>query len=211
VSFSITSLSGATTFFQTNSKAIDPTSIQIHNAKYGQTTTVVYPTFGQNTNLSWVTTGCTGLKMGAGAYTNVRTATCTVSNVGNLQFDVRNLSTNAMEQTITASVGNPQVTFKTSLGDFVMELNPTAAPKTVDNFLSCVNQRPSFYKDTIFHRVEPTGNYVIQGGGFTPGPNLKTPTIPAIELETSSTSPKNLRYTVGMARTNVVNSATQTQ
>ena len=208
VGFSITSLSGATNLFQTSITATEPTSVQIYNTKYGQTTTVVYPTLGQNANLSLVATGCTELTMDAGTYPSVRTATCKVSSVGNLSFDVKNLSTNAIEQTITASVGNPQVTFKTSLGDFVMELNPTAAPITVKNFLAYVNQSPSFYNGTIFHRLEPTGNYVIQGGGFTPGPNLKTPTIPAIELETSSTSPKNLRYTVGMARTNVVNSAT---
>ena len=197
VSFSITSLSGATTFFQTNITAIEPTSVQIHNAKYGQTTTVVYPTFGQNANLSLLTTGCTGLKMDTGTYTNVRTATCTVSNVGNLQFDVRNLSTNVIEQTITASVGNPQVTFKTSLGDFVMELNPTAAPDTVNNFLSYVNKSPSFYNGTLFHRV--IAGFMAQGGGFTTGMAQKTGLSPAIKLD-SQNGLLNVRGSVAMAR-----------
>jgi peptidyl-prolyl cis-trans isomerase A (cyclophilin A) len=197
VSFSITSLSGATTLFQTNITATDPTSVQIYNTKYGQTTTVVYPTLGQNANLSLVATGCTELTMDAGTYPSVRTATCKVSSIGNLRFDVKNLSTNAIEQTITASVGNPQVTFKTSLGDFVMELNPSAAPDTVNNFLSYVNKSPSFYNGTLFHRV--ISGFMAQGGGFTTGMAQKTGLSPAIKLD-SQNGLLNVRGSVAMAR-----------
>jgi peptidyl-prolyl cis-trans isomerase A (cyclophilin A) len=197
VSFSITSLSGATNLFQTSITATEPTSVQIYNTKYGQTTTVVYPTLGQNANLSLVATGCTELTMDAGTYPSVRTATCKVSSIGNLSFDVKNLSTNAIEQTITTSVGNPQVTFKTSLGDFVMELNPTAAPNTVNNFLAYVNQSPSFYNGTIFHRV--ISGFMAQGGGFTTGMNQKPEAPTGITLE-SQNGLLNVRGAVAMAR-----------
>ncbi|MEZ4579274.1 MAG: peptidylprolyl isomerase [Desulfobacterales bacterium] len=45
----------------------------------------------------------------------------------------------------------PMVRLETSLGDIIIELNPAAAPKTVENFLAYVNN--GFYTGTIFHRV----------------------------------------------------------
>ncbi|MBX9899589.1 MAG: peptidylprolyl isomerase [Burkholderiaceae bacterium] len=96
----------------------------------------------------------------------------------------------------------PQVTMVTSLGTIVMELNPAKAPVSVDNFLNYVES--GFYVNTIFHRVE--SNFVIQGGGFTS--SLTQPaTMPAIKLEAGN-GLSNLRGTVAMARTNVLDSAT---
>jgi len=56
----------------------------------------------------------------------------------------------------------PRVQFKTTAGDFTVELYPDKAPKTVDNFLQYV--RDKHYDGTIFHRV--IDNFMIQGGGF---------------------------------------------
>lgn len=58
----------------------------------------------------------------------------------------------------------PQVTFETSHGSFVLELDRSAAPETVENFLAYI--RDGFYEGTIFHRVIP--GFMIQGGGFGP-------------------------------------------
>ena len=58
----------------------------------------------------------------------------------------------------------PQVTFETSHGAFVLELDRNSAPETVANFLAYV--RDGFYEGTIFHRV--IAGFMIQGGGFTP-------------------------------------------
>lgn len=55
-----------------------------------------------------------------------------------------------------------QVKFATTAGDFVVEVYPDKAPKTVDNFLQYVKDK--HYDGTIFHRVIP--NFMIQGGGF---------------------------------------------
>jgi cyclophilin family peptidyl-prolyl cis-trans isomerase len=54
------------------------------------------------------------------------------------------------------------VRMKTVLGDIDIELNPTAAPNTVANFLEYVNGDD--YDDTFVHRVIP--NFIIQGGIF---------------------------------------------
>ncbi|MBN9114702.1 peptidylprolyl isomerase [Pandoraea sp. XJJ-1] len=96
----------------------------------------------------------------------------------------------------------PQVLFKTSAGNFVVELNPKAAPKTVENFLQYVNS--GFYNGTIFHRV--IGNFMIQGGGFTPEMNEK-PTRAPIPIE-SQNGLKNVTGAIAMARTSNPNSAT---
>jgi len=102
----------------------------------------------------------------------------------------------------TAAQANPDVLFKTSLGDFKVELDPAKAPKTVDNFLSYV--RAGHYNGTVFHRVIP--GFMVQGGGFTPELKEK-PTNAPIPLE-SKNGLKNLAGTLAMARTSDPNSAT---
>ena len=96
----------------------------------------------------------------------------------------------------------PLVKVQTNMGDFVLELNPKAAPKTVENFLTYV--KSGFYKNTLFHRVIP--NFMIQGGGFVSGKKEKD-TRKAIALE-SRNGLSNLRGTIAMARTSDPNSAT---
>jgi cyclophilin family peptidyl-prolyl cis-trans isomerase len=96
----------------------------------------------------------------------------------------------------------PQVLFKTTKGDFVVELDEVKAPKSVDNFLTYV--KSGFYSGTIFHRV--INGFMVQGGGFTKDMQQK-PTRPPIEIE-SKNGLKNYKYTIAMARTNDPNSAT---
>lgn len=88
----------------------------------------------------------------------------------------------------------PQVKLETSLGDIVIQLNATKAPKTVQNFLAYVDS--GFYNGTIFHRVIQT--FMIQGGGFTEDMQEKV-TMPQIQNEATNGLP-NLRGTVAMAR-----------
>ncbi|MDP1565941.1 MAG: peptidylprolyl isomerase, partial [Polaromonas sp.] len=56
----------------------------------------------------------------------------------------------------------PRVKFATSAGDFVVEVYPDKAPKTVENFLQYVKDK--HYDGTVFHRV--INNFMVQGGGF---------------------------------------------
>jgi cyclophilin family peptidyl-prolyl cis-trans isomerase len=101
-----------------------------------------------------------------------------------------------------AQPANPVVLMKTSEGLIRIELWPGTAPETVKNFLQYVDE--GFYDGTIFHRV--IGNFMIQGGGFTPDMNQK-PTHAPVKNEASAEL-KNDRGTIAMARTMVVDSAT---
>ena len=96
----------------------------------------------------------------------------------------------------------PRVKFATTQGDFVVELEPAKAPKTVENFLQYVQDK--HYEGTVFHRV--IDGFMIQGGGFTADMQQK-PTRAPIPLEAKN-GLKNDRYTIAMARTGNPNSAT---
>ncbi len=101
----------------------------------------------------------------------------------------------------------PQVKFATSAGDFVVELYPDKAPKTVENFLQYV--RDKHYDGTIFHRVIP--NFMVQGGGFDVKYAQKATRAPVVHegrqaLEKGG--PRNVPGTLAMARTNDPQSAT---
>ncbi|MGE4056554.1 MAG: peptidylprolyl isomerase [Vicinamibacterales bacterium] len=98
--------------------------------------------------------------------------------------------------------GPPLARITTSLGEFVVELNPDAAPVTVANFRSYAES--GFYDGTIFHRV--IAGFVVQGGGYVPGLVEKEPRSDPIVLE-SYNGLRNLRGTIAMARTTDPNSA----
>jgi peptidyl-prolyl cis-trans isomerase B (cyclophilin B) len=104
--------------------------------------------------------------------------------------------------TMATAQAAPQVKLETSLGDIVIQLDATAAPKTTANFLSYVNA--GFYDGTIFHRV--IQRFMIQGGGFTPDMTEKQTKAP-IKNEAAN-GLKNMRGTVAMARTGEPHSAT---
>ncbi len=105
---------------------------------------------------------------------------------------------------VSAQAGpqNPRVLLKTNKGDITIELDAAKAPLTVKNFLAYVDAQ--FYDGTIFHRV--IKGFMIQGGGLTPDFHEKATQAP-IKNEAAN-GLKNLRGTVAMARTNVVDSAT---
>lgn len=101
----------------------------------------------------------------------------------------------------------PRVLFKTSAGDFTVEVYPDKAPKTVENFLQYV--RDKHYDGTIFHRVIP--NFMVQGGGYDQNYKQK-PTRTPVEHEGRAAlakgGPRNEVGTLAMARTGDPNSAT---
>ena len=96
----------------------------------------------------------------------------------------------------------PIVVLETSVGNITVELNPSAAPISVANFLAYVDS--GFYDGTVFHRV--INNFMIQGGGFNAHMQQK-PTQAPIKNEANN-GLKNLRGTLAMARTQVIDSAT---
>lgn len=96
----------------------------------------------------------------------------------------------------------PKVKFQTSMGEFVVEVYPEKAPKSVENFLQYVKDK--HYDNTVFHRV--IANFMVQGGGFSADMNQKATRAP-IPLEANN-GLKNDRGTIAMARTANPNSAT---
>ena len=90
----------------------------------------------------------------------------------------------------------------TNYGDITLELDSEKAPLTVQNFVDYVNS--GNYDNTIFHRV--IDGFMIQGGGFEPGMVQKQTRAP-IRNEAAN-GLKNDKYTVAMARTSDVHSAT---
>ena len=98
--------------------------------------------------------------------------------------------------------GNPVVVLETSKGNIEVELNEAKAPVSTKNFLDYVDSH--FFDGLIFHRV--IDNFMIQGGGFTTDMSQKTGKAP-IENEAGN-GLTNDKYTIAMARTSVVNSAT---
>ena len=95
-----------------------------------------------------------------------------------------------------------KATMETSLGTIRLELDEAKAPITVANFAEYA--KAGFYDGTIFHRV--IDGFMIQGGGFTRDMDQKDTREP-IRNEAMN-GLKNLRGTIAMARTMVVDSAT---
>jgi peptidyl-prolyl cis-trans isomerase B (cyclophilin B) len=101
-----------------------------------------------------------------------------------------------------AERSNPVVLMETSLGGITIELWQDKAPITVKNFLRYMDE--GFYDNTIFHRV--IKGFVIQGGGFTTQMRQKKTHKPIRNEAVSEL--KNDRWTIAMARTGEIHSAT---
>jgi cyclophilin family peptidyl-prolyl cis-trans isomerase len=94
------------------------------------------------------------------------------------------------------------ITIKTNHGDISIELFEDKAPISCENFRQYVTD--GFFANTIFHRVIP--NFMIQCGGMEEDMSSKETRAP-IKNEADN-GEKNLRGTLAMARTGVVDSAT---
>ncbi|HKJ19251.1 MAG TPA: peptidylprolyl isomerase [Woeseiaceae bacterium] len=94
------------------------------------------------------------------------------------------------------------ITIKTNHGDNGVELFEEKAPISCENFRQYVTD--GHFNGTIFHRVIP--NFMIQGGGMDANLSPK-PTRDPIKNEADN-GETNVRGTLAMARTGVVDSAT---
>jgi peptidyl-prolyl cis-trans isomerase B (cyclophilin B) len=90
----------------------------------------------------------------------------------------------------------------TNHGVITIDLDSEKAPVTVQNFIDYVTS--GHFDNTIFHRV--INDFMIQGGGFEPGMKQKETRHPPIQNEAAN-GLKNEAYTVAMARTSDVHSA----
>jgi peptidyl-prolyl cis-trans isomerase A (cyclophilin A) len=109
--------------------------------------------------------------------------------------------------TSTLAQDTPRVKFATTAGDFVVELYPDKAPKTVENFLQYVKDK--HYDGTLFHRV--IDNFMVQGGGYDANYAEKRTRAPVVHEGREALAkggPRNVVGTLAMARTNDPQSAT---
>ncbi len=94
------------------------------------------------------------------------------------------------------------IEFKTSKGNFTIELFTDKAPISCENFLAYVDA--GHFDGTVFHRVIP--GFMIQGGGFNEDMQQKKTNAPIKNEATNGL--RNKRGTLSMARTNDIDSAT---
>lgn len=108
----------------------------------------------------------------------------------------------ALALTLSLNAFATTVVIETSKGNIEVALDAEHAPITVENFLSYVDA--GFFTQTLFHRT--IKNFVIQGGGLNLDMTEKPTGAPIRNEATNGLS--NLRGTIAMARTNVIDSAT---
>ncbi len=77
-----------------------------------------------------------------------------------LQTEIESLKETQKGETKMPDSQNPLVKMETSKGEFIIELYPDIAPKTVNNFLEKVNA--GNYNGLTFHRI--IKGFMIQGG-----------------------------------------------
>ena len=104
----------------------------------------------------------------------------------------------AISATVMESDAQTKVSINTNFGEIPVVLFDEAAPNTVANFLSYINNGD--YTDTIFHRA--IVGFVLQSGGFQLSP--QGPTLLAEVVEQSAIvnefSISNTRGTLAMAK-----------
>jgi cyclophilin family peptidyl-prolyl cis-trans isomerase len=176
--------------------------IQAQNLRYGQTATITVAGKYMRNDMTASTGICTNPTFSATSNADVAVLTCKVSATGQLPISIK-AANGTVLYTTTLTVFQPQVNLITSAGSIVLELNPTAAKNTVNNFLNYVNS--GYYNNTLFHRV--IANFVVQGGGYTTGLVKKPGQLAPITLE-SNNGLTNVRGSLAMARTNDFNTAT---
>lgn len=101
-----------------------------------------------------------------------------------------------------ADKNHVNVEITTSLGVIQLQLDAEKAPLSVANFVAYIEDK--HYDNTVFHRV--INNFMIQGGGFDINMRQKATRAP-IKNEAQN-GLKNVRGSIAMARTGVVDSAT---
>ena len=112
------------------------------------------------------------------------------------------VSAHAVPVDAQSTGGKIVVVMRTNMGSIDIELDAQKAPITVANFLKYVLE--SHYDSTVMHRV--IKGFMLQGGGFTTEYQKKTTNSP-IKNEADN-GLKNKRGTIAMARTQIVDSAT---
>jgi cyclophilin family peptidyl-prolyl cis-trans isomerase len=179
------------------------TGVKVQSAQYGKTATIYIGGRDLRSNLKVDTSGgCSTPTFASNSTTDLLVLNCVVTKTGDFPMLVQTADDVIIYST-SLNIPIPQVALITSKGTITVELDPTLAPLSTNNFLGYVSK--GFYRDTLFHRVIP--NFVVQGGGYTTGLVSKAGQSAPIELE-SNKGLSNLRGSLAMARNSLPSSAT---
>lgn len=191
------------------------TGVKPQTLMYGKTATIYLGGKDLRSSLVVETNGaCINPSFASNSTTDTLVLNCLVKQAGDFVLTVKS-DTGAVIYTGTLNVPNPQVVLvvaegganlaegSVNLGNIVVELDPVAAPITVNNFLNYANS--GFYRSTLFHRV--ISGFMIQGGGFTTGMVKKAGQGAPIVSE-SKNGLSNVRGSIAMARLDDKDSAT---
>ena len=179
------------------------TTVQARTLSYSQQAVILVGGFELRNTMSAVTGVCKNPVFNeAQSVPQVAIINCLVTATGEQPLIITG-SNGKVLYSGTVTVPLPQVAMVTSEGSITLELNPAAAPLSVDNFLAYA--KDGYYRDTLFHRV--IANFAAQAGGYTSGVVKKPGQRAPIALE-SNNGLLNTRSTLAMARTVAPNSAT---
>ena len=179
------------------------TGLKVNSLMYGHTASILLGGKHLRSTLTVDTQGaCDNTSFASNSTQELLVLNCRALTVGDFLLTVKSDQGDLLYSQ-TLSIPKPQVTLFTPKGNLTIELEPSLAPVSVNNFLTYVSQ--GFYKGSLFHRVIP--GFVIQAGGYSSGMVKKSGQAAPILLE-SNKGLSNLRGTVAMARTNAANSAT---
>lgn len=179
------------------------TSMVANNTRYSRVATVSVSGRNLQAGITMqMEGGCQNLTRVAGGTDDTQQFTCEVAAVGEHVATVHSTGGSFLGS-LTFRVPQPQVGLTTSKGVITLELDAVKAPVTTRNFLNYIGS--GFYRNVLVHRAIPDRGLV--SGGYTTGLVARTPTQPAIKLE-SGNGLKNVRGALGMVRGEAFDSAT---
>ena len=176
--------------------------MQVKSLAYGNQAAIYFAGVFMRADMTVATGACKNPTWNAQSTPGLMLLNCTITATGEQPIAITGSNGQVIYKSVI-TVSQPQVTMVTTKGTIVMELNPTVAPVSVNNFLAYA--KGSYYNNTLFHRVIP--GFVAQGGGYTTGLVQKAGQNEPIALE-SNKGLFNTRSALAMARTTAADSAT---
>lgn len=186
--------------------------------RYLQTMTVSVTGRNLDQGIDMVVDGpCTGITRVAGGTGDSVQFTCLVKGAGEIIPRIKAFEGAREIASVKVNIPLPRVsvtlTDGTQTGSFVMELDPTVAPNTVENFIAyATTPATPFYRNTAVSYADPAmgirlGGYTVLAGS-TGALTQKAPTRDTIPVEAGN-GLKNVRGTVALVQRDTTDRATE--
>jgi peptidyl-prolyl cis-trans isomerase A (cyclophilin A) len=183
--------------------AVSVTSASTTAPRYSQQMTVTFVGSGLNGGVEVRVDGpCTNLARSSASTATTLIYTCVVNGAGRDTTMLVDDADGKVYGSVKVDVPQPQVALQvtdgTRSGSMLLELDPGAAPRSVERFMAFLNE--GFYIDTLFHRVRP--DVAVLGGGFvsTTDGIISAKVNDRKNLALEKNSLKNVRGAIAMYR-----------